>query len=114
MTSPFPVPAASIVRAWTRFYTWGLPRELSEARLAEIESDLWEFHADAAGRRRFNPTLHVLARLAIGIPDDLWWRAEHAPGAGRPLRTGVAVAAVALVISAALVLASLQQVDLPR
>ena len=114
MTSPLLALATSIVRAWTRLYTSRLPRELREARRAEIESDLWEFHTDSAEGRYLNPTLHVLARLVFGIPDDLRWRAEHAPGAGRPLRTGVALAAVALVISAGVVLVSLQQVELPH
>jgi len=59
--------AASITRWWTRCYTAGLPGDVRNARRAEIESDLWDSLADGGSAR------HILARLALGIPDDLTW-----------------------------------------
>lgn len=59
--------AVSLARWWTRLYTAGLPVHLRDARRAEVESDLWESVADGA------PSRHILARLALGIADDLTW-----------------------------------------
>ena len=59
--------AARVTRWWTRCYTAGLPGDVRDARRAEIESDLWDSLADG------NSTRHILARLALGIPDDLTW-----------------------------------------
>ena len=86
--------AVTAVRAWTRFYTWGLPPELRESRREEIDSDLWESvheHGDGSGRL----ALHIIARLIIGIPDDLGWRTEQvglaAAGRWRVALTALAV-----------------------
>lgn len=62
-----PRAAASVARWWTRFYTAGLPVDLRNARRAEVESDLWESLADGA------PSRHILARVALGLADDLTW-----------------------------------------
>jgi len=62
-----PRAAAGVMRWWTRCYTAGLPLALREARRAEVESDLWESLADGGTAR------HILARLALGIVDDLTW-----------------------------------------
>ena len=59
--------AVSVTRWWTRIYTAGLPADLRDARRAEVESDLWESLSDGA------PSRHILARLALGIVDDLSW-----------------------------------------
>ena len=59
--------AVSVARWWTRVYTAGLPADLREARRLEVESDLWESVADGA------PSRHILARLALGVVDDLTW-----------------------------------------
>ena len=68
--------AAAIVRAWTRVYTSGLPAELREARREEIESDLWE---DVHDQERSSGLLAVqmIARMLIGMPDDVGWRSEQ-------------------------------------
>jgi hypothetical protein len=62
-----PRAAAGVARWWTRFYTAGLPVDLRDARRAEVESDLWESVSDGA------PSRHILARLALGVVDDLTW-----------------------------------------
>ena len=62
-----PRAAAGVARWWTRVYTAGLPLDLREARRAEVESDLWESVADGARSR------HILARVALGLADDLTW-----------------------------------------
>ena len=62
-----PRTAAGVARWWTRLYTAGLPANLREARRAEVESDLWESVTDGA------PSRHILARLALGVVDDLSW-----------------------------------------
>jgi hypothetical protein len=59
--------AVSVARWWTRVYTAGLPADLRDARRLEVESDLWESVADGA------PSRHILARLALGVVDDLTW-----------------------------------------
>jgi len=65
--SPRAAAAVSVARWWTRCYTAGLPVDLRDARRAEVESDLWESVSDGA------PSRHILARLALGIADDLTW-----------------------------------------
>jgi hypothetical protein len=69
--------AATVVRTWTRAYTWGTPSVWAEQRRAEIESDLWEQQRDSNGARGLSPAVHVLARLLAGIADDLSWRVER-------------------------------------
>jgi hypothetical protein len=104
MTSPAPATlglATALVRAWTSAYTWRLEPAIRDRRRAEIESELWEFQQDP--ERGNHPAAHMLARLLIGIPDDLSWRAEHASARRTRVRTGIRVAAwtVATVIIAA-------------
>ena len=70
--------AVTIVRAWTRVYTWGAPSELAEQRRADIESDLWEQQQDPNGGSGLAPAVQVLLRLFTGIADDFTWRVEHA------------------------------------
>jgi hypothetical protein len=62
-----PRAAVGMARWWTRIYTAGLPVDLRDARRAEVESDLWESLADGS------PSRHILARLALGVVDDLSW-----------------------------------------
>ena len=59
--------AVGLTRWWTRVYTAGLPVDLRDTRRAEVESDLWESVSDGA------PSRHILARLALGVADDLTW-----------------------------------------
>ena len=71
--------AIGLVRGWTRFYTLHMDPGCRDARRAEIESDLWEFHEDARKRGASPAAIaaHMLARLLAGIPDDLSWRVEY-------------------------------------
>lgn len=60
---------ARLCRGWTRTYTRGLPAEIGERRILEVESDLWEHlhDRDTAGRG-------ILGRTVRGIHADVWWR----------------------------------------
>lgn len=92
--------AVALVRAWTRIYTWGMDPRAGEARVAEIESDLWE------SVQRGDRAAHILARLAFGIVDDLVWRTTHdlirETSARRTAAFGLIVTFATLVIVAAL------------
>lgn len=103
MTSRVLDVAAFIVRVWTLAYTWRLPETFRAARLAEIESDLWEFRNES--RQDVRAALHVLFRLLLGIPDDVQWRIAHASLGGK---------SAALVLAAMAVIALLMFVDLAR
>jgi TonB family protein len=83
--------AVSIVRLWTTIYTAGIPETLRGARREEIESDLWEAQHDSQSEPiRISP-LHVIARLAAGIPDDLGWRLEQVNAMTRTARVSALV-----------------------
>jgi hypothetical protein len=85
--------ATSVVRAWTRVYTHGLPPGERTARRAEIDSDLWEFEHDPEAPQGGWAATQVLARLLIGIPDDLAWRMDLGATAHRaPVRALAAAA----------------------
>jgi hypothetical protein len=87
--------AIAIVRAWTRLYTFGLPPTVRMARRGEIDSDVWESVHDAGGDPGL--ALHVIARLVIGIPDDLTWRTEQSSArAARRWAVGLAFGAIAM------------------
>ena len=58
--------------------------------------------------------MHMLIRLAAGVPDDVCWRLEQAPILGRTSRRLVAATAVALMLSAAWVFSLLRADTLPR
>lgn len=115
MTSRLLRLAVDLVRAWTRLYTWRLSPEAREMRRAEIDSDLWEFQQDAARSSSVSPALHVLLRLLIGVPDDLFWRVEQADVIRKPLlRTTIALTGAALVLTAAWLFTTLRANELPR
>jgi hypothetical protein len=70
--------AVGLTRAWVAIYTKGLPAELRDARRAEIDSDLWE-QRQVAGLDDEPPgetALQLFARLLLGIPSDITWRAQ--------------------------------------
>src|SRR5437870_5699699 len=98
VTSPFVAVAVAAVRAWTRLYTWRLRTSLRDARRAEIESDLWELQHDPAARRGVSLAAHIAARLILGIPADMLWRAEHMASVGKPIRRVVALTATGVAL----------------
>ena len=68
--------AARFVRWWVRFYTFGLPARERDARLAEIQSDIWEQveFARSEGASVGLITLQICTRLLFGTSMDLSWR----------------------------------------
>jgi hypothetical protein len=112
--SPLSELVVVLCRLWTAFYTYGLPAELRADRRAEIDSDLWEFQADAGNSGHVAASVFV--RLLLGAPNDLLWRMEFA---GRRALTrqsiaAVAGAAVALVLAVLWMGLSLLHQDLPQ
>ena len=104
--------ANAVVRAWTRLYTTRLPVVSRDLRRAEIDSDLWEFERDAA-RSDLAPALHVLARLLLGIPDDLSWRASHVSLGSGSLRAMISLTTAAIFAAGVWVYAIMSPIDLP-
>jgi hypothetical protein len=58
-------------RRWGALYTRGLPADVRDRRLLELESDVWEHLHDADER---NVRRAVFGRFLRGIPADVWWR----------------------------------------
>jgi len=105
--------ALRIVRAWTRIYTARMSPAARAARLGEIDSDLWEMHEDAR-RRGASPTriaVHMLLRLAFGVPDDLVWRAEQVRLRPRVVRSALWAGAAASVVFVWWLSSTLQALD---
>jgi hypothetical protein len=71
--------AAGLVRRWVGLYTRGLPAEIRQDRLDEIDDDLWSQRRDAAESDRPDQSLtgEIVMRLVFGIPADLSWRVEQ-------------------------------------
>ena len=105
--------SSAIVRAWTRLYTWRLPSLARDTRRAEIDSDLWEFAQDRGTAPSAASALHVLARLIVGMPDDVSWRASHAPLRTGPMRAAISVGTAMIVATAVWLYAVTAPVDLP-
>ncbi len=68
--------AVGLVRIWARFYTIGLQSDVRRRRRAEIESDVWESLHDLE-EAPATTGIHIVARLARGVPADVWWRLEY-------------------------------------
>lgn len=66
--------ASALTRSWASLYTAGLPAGLRAPRRDEIESDLWE--QAQSSETPCVAAIHMLLRLALGIPSDLVWRFE--------------------------------------
>jgi hypothetical protein len=102
--------ATALVRLWTHVYTCGMERPVRDARRAEIASDLWE----SAQGSSDDPLSggHIVARLLLGVPDDLTWRAVHISAGDARRAVGIAAAIVVLVAGSWLVQA-MRVSDLP-
>jgi len=92
--------AIALVRAWTRIYTWGMDPRTRAARIAEIESDLWE------GVHSGDGASAILIRLLLGVVDDLVWRTTHdlirETSSRRTAAFGVMVTVATLLVAGAL------------
>jgi hypothetical protein len=88
--------ASAVVRAWTRAYTAGMPPLHRDARRAEIESDLWECCHDPAMPLGGVTAAQIIARLVLGIPDDLHWCVTQRRSP-RVVAVGAAVVALTVV-----------------
>src|SRR5438309_950117 len=68
----------SLAGTWTTIYTAGMPKAVRQTRRNEIASDLWECRAEVArGERTAGQAVgEIVARLFLGIPDDIFWRWE--------------------------------------
>ena len=89
--------ATHAMRAWTRVYTIGLAPEDRDARLAEIDSDLWESWHDL-DRRNARLALEIAIRLIAGVPHDLAWRFGRAALRTPSVPAGAAVATLASLV----------------
>lgn len=87
----------ALVRQWTRFYTLRMPAAARADRLKEIESDLSESVRDEQASASL--PMQVIVRLALGMPDDLRWRAEQ-PGGVQTARLTFALVASAALLGA--------------
>jgi hypothetical protein len=83
--------AVALVRIWTQFYTMWMEPTIRDARRAEIDSDLWE--QCAAEQSGPLLALRIVARLSLGMTDDLRWRVEAGP-VPRRVRATVGLALV--------------------
>ncbi|MGI8927557.1 MAG: DUF4386 family protein [Tepidiformaceae bacterium] len=80
--APGPAPARSSVAAgggfarwWVRVYTAGLLPPVRLARIAEIDSDIWEHRRDHYLESDRAPIgLAILSRAVRGMPADILWR----------------------------------------
>jgi hypothetical protein len=71
--------AERFTRRWVAMYTRRLPEHLRDERRAEIDSDLWEHHAELDDRRERSwlALLEVAGRTITGMPADLAWRSQQ-------------------------------------
>ena len=108
-TSPLARLSIDCVHYWTRLYTLGLPETTREARLAEIESDLWEQHNEG------HAPFVVFSRLLRGMADDVRWRVEHMAHEPHPaLRALVLSLGVVIVLSTLWVGFAMRDVGTPQ
>lgn len=71
--------AAELAEVWTRFYTLGMPQTAQQRRRQEIASDVWECLAEVSTGERGSrdAAVEILARVFLGIPDDILWRLDY-------------------------------------
>ena len=63
--------AVRLTLRWTLLYTRGLPPDVQQRRVLELESDIWEHFHDAGEP---NAAREILGRFLRGIPADVRWR----------------------------------------
>jgi hypothetical protein len=82
--------AARVVRAWTWLYTLPAETFARDRRRREIESDVWESLRDRSPDGA-SSAVQLLARAALGVPDDLLWTCEQLNGRVRVARPSIAL-----------------------
>jgi TonB family protein len=100
--------ACAAVRLWTALYTWRLPPDVRDARRTEIAADLWDHAHDRDCREPPSAVaFHMMARLVLGVRDDVEWRGEQLKAQRRhSMRTAVTAGLAVVVPAAGLVLAA--------
>ncbi len=78
-TSPAYQRASSVVMAWVRIYSRGLPNDIADSRRDELLADLhdqaaWADQTSKAARRAAS---EALVRAIKGAPSDLSWRSQQ-------------------------------------
>lgn len=97
MNAPLARLAATLVRVWTRVYTWGMDPVDRDSRRDEIESDLWEsLHDEASSEAAIAG--RIVLRLLGGVADDLRWRVEE-PSLDARARVTLAIAGVGVLVA---------------
>ena len=115
MTATTERAAAALVRVWARLYTSGLAPNMAAGRRAEIESDLWESAHDQRAPQGTTAALLICARLILGIPNDLLWRAgQTSPRTRRVIKLGLTPTAAAFVLGMLWVHEQLRPHEPPR
>lgn len=82
--------AETIVLAWARRYTRGLPPEVTERRVSELVSDCYEQRCwgREVGASPVATATSMVARTVAGMPADVRWRHAHLAAAqDQPLLT---------------------------
>ena len=85
---------------------WRTPPPVREARRRETESDLWESQHDPGASTGIRHAVQIVARLLIGVPDDLAWMFEQGQVANGSRRRIAVVVGVGSVLGLWLVIAS--------
>jgi len=94
----------ALVRGWTDLYTWRMDPDVRAARIAQIESDLWEALRERRAEGIRTP-LSIVARLVLGAPDDLAWRTTHDLIFEGSIRRAAAVGAIVTLATAIVMVA---------
>lgn len=68
------IPGAALTSWWTNRYTRGLPDEVRERRIVEIEADVHDHRAEAEARGARATRVEIGWRTVRGIPADVSWR----------------------------------------
>lgn len=73
---------ATFAGRWSAIYTWGLPAAIRARRREEIAEDLWEQQHDLDDGGTHQLAGRLAARVVLGMPADVMWRASER----RPVR----------------------------
>lgn len=93
---------AKLVAWWVRCYTRDLPTPIAQRRINEIDADLHDHiaHARAQATSDRRIALSILSRMAHGLTADASWRRRVRPLKGSPMKSLLAILAVAIGVAA--------------